>query len=72
MAQILQSLYKTLFAGLVLLIVVLFVTTSVTGNPIQFSHAWGSFVMRWFRDYVDRLALVFQLCANSLHVQHSR
>jgi len=47
MAQILQSLYKTLFAGLVLLIVVLFVTTSVTGNPIQFSHAWGSFVMRW-------------------------
>jgi uncharacterized membrane protein len=47
MAQILQSLYKTLFAGLVLLIVVLFVTTSVTGNPIQFSHAWGSFFMRW-------------------------
>ncbi len=47
MAQILQSLYKTLFAGLVLLIVVLFIATSVTGNPIQFSHAWGSFVMRW-------------------------
>lgn len=47
MAQILQSLYKTLFAGLVLLIVVLFIATSVTGNTIQFSHAWGSFVMRW-------------------------
>ena len=47
MVQILQSLYKTLFAGLVLLIVVLFIATSVTGNPIQFSHAWGSFVMRW-------------------------
>ncbi|MFM7697459.1 MAG: urate hydroxylase PuuD [Limnohabitans sp.] len=47
MSQILQSLYKTLFAGLVLLIVVLLITTSVTGNPIQFSHAWGSFVMRW-------------------------
>lgn len=47
MAQILQSLYKTLFAGLVLLIVVLFIATSVTGNPIPFSHAWGSFVMRW-------------------------
>ena len=47
MVQILQSLYKTLFAGLVLLIVVLFISTSVTGNPIQFSHAWGSFVMRW-------------------------
>ncbi|MFM7801137.1 MAG: urate hydroxylase PuuD [Limnohabitans sp.] len=36
-----------MFAGLVLLIVVLLITTSVTGNPIQFSHAWGSFVMRW-------------------------
>ena len=47
MAQILQSLYKTLFAGLVLLIIVLLITTSVTGNPIQFGHAWGSFVMRW-------------------------
>ena len=47
MAPILQSLYKTLLAGLVLLVIVLFVTTSITGNPIQFSHAWGSFVMRW-------------------------
>ena len=47
MAQILQSLYKTLFAGLVLLIIVLFITTSITGNPIQFSHVWSTFVVRW-------------------------
>ena len=47
MAQILQSLYKTLAAGLALLIIVLLVVTSITGNPIQFSHAWGSFVFRW-------------------------
>lgn len=47
MAQILQSLSKTLFAGLVLLIIVLFIITSITGNPIQFSHVWSTFVVRW-------------------------
>jgi uncharacterized membrane protein len=47
MAQILQSLYKTLFAGLVLLVIVLVITTSITGNPIQFSHVWSTFVVRW-------------------------
>jgi len=47
MAQILQSLYKTLFAGLVLLIIVLVITTSITGNPIQFSHVWSTCVVRW-------------------------
>ena len=47
MAQILQSLYNTLFAGLGLLIIVLFITTSITGNPIQFSHVWSTFVVRW-------------------------
>jgi uncharacterized membrane protein len=47
MAHILQSLYKTLLAGLVLLILVLFITTTVTGNPIQFGHIWSTFVIRW-------------------------
>lgn len=47
MAQILQSLYKTLFAGLVLLVIVLVIATSITGNPIQFSHVWSTFVVRW-------------------------
>jgi uncharacterized membrane protein len=47
MSQILQSLYKTILAGFVLLVLVLFITSSVTGQGIQFGHAWGSFVMRW-------------------------
>lgn len=47
MAQIFQSLYKTLFAGLVLLVIVLVIATSITGNPIQFSHVWSTFVVRW-------------------------
>jgi uncharacterized membrane protein len=47
MSQILQSLYKTLFAGLVLLILVIWIASAVSGQPIQFGHAWGTFVMRW-------------------------
>lgn len=47
MAQILQSLLKTVISGIVLLILILVIETSLTGNSIQFGHAWGSFVMRW-------------------------
>ena len=47
MSQILQSLYKTLLAGLVLLILVIWIASTVSGQPIQFGHAWGTFVMRW-------------------------
>ena len=47
MAQILQSLLKTVIAGVVLLIIILLVETSVSGTSIPFSHAWGTFVMRW-------------------------
>ena len=47
MASILQSIYKTLFAGLILLVLVLIITTNVTGNPIQFSHVWSTFIVRW-------------------------
>ena len=47
MSQILQSLYKTLFAGLVLLILVIVIASTVSGQTIQFGHAWGTFVMRW-------------------------
>jgi len=47
MAQILQSLLKTVIAGVVLLIIILLVETSISGNSIPFSHAWGTFVMRW-------------------------
>lgn len=47
MVQILQSLLKTVLAGIVLLVLILLVVTNVSGNSIQFGHAWASFVMRW-------------------------
>ena len=47
MAQILQSLLKTVIAGVVLLIIILLVETSISGTSIPFNHAWGTFVMRW-------------------------
>ncbi len=47
MAQILQSLLKTVIAGVVLLIIILLVETSISGTSIPFIHAWGTFVMRW-------------------------
>ena len=47
MANILQSLQRTIIAAFVLLILVILIETSVSGNAIAFSHAWGSFVMRW-------------------------
>ncbi|WP_295645535.1 urate hydroxylase PuuD [uncultured Methylibium sp.] len=42
MGAIFQSLGRTLAAGLVLLVVIVL----LAGN-VQFSHAWGAFVMRW-------------------------
>ena len=47
MAQILQSLLKTVIAGIVLLILILIIETNISGNSIQFGHAWASFAMRW-------------------------
>ncbi len=47
MASIFQSLPRTLLAGLILLIAIVVVAGAVTGQPVQFSHAWGAFVMRW-------------------------
>ena len=42
MGAILQSLGRTVAAGVVLLVVIVL----LAGN-VQFSHAWGAFVMRW-------------------------
>lgn len=42
MGAILQSLGRTVAAGVVLLVVIVL----LAGN-IQFGHAWGAFVMRW-------------------------
>jgi uncharacterized membrane protein len=47
MASIFQSLPRTLLAGLVLLIAIVVVAGAITGQPVQVSHAWGAFVMRW-------------------------
>ena len=47
MAQILQSLLKTVIAGIVLLVLILVIETNISGNSIQFGHAWASFAMRW-------------------------
>lgn len=47
MAQILQSLLKTVIAGVVLLIVILLIETSVSGNSIPFGHVWSTFLVRW-------------------------
>ena len=47
MASIFQSLPRTLLAGLVLLIAIVLVAGAITGQPVQVSHAWGAFVMRW-------------------------
>lgn len=42
MGAIFQSLGRTVAAGLVLLVLIVL----LAGN-VQFSHAWGAFVMRW-------------------------
>jgi hypothetical protein len=74
MGSILQSLQRTIIAGVVLLVLIIAAVTTLTGNAIAFDHAWGAFVMRWLRIsrcYVDWLVVVFQLCANSIYAKDS-
>ena len=47
MTAILQSLERTILAGLVLLIAIIVVVGAVTGQFIKPDHAWATFVMRW-------------------------
>ena len=47
MAAILQSLGRTIIAGVVLLILLVLIASSVAGAGPQMGHAWGAFVMRW-------------------------
>lgn len=47
MSQILQSLGKTLVAGLVLLILIVLIAGVVSGSPVQITLAWESFFFRW-------------------------
>ena len=43
MASILQSLQKTIIAGIVLLIAIVL----AVGGGVEMDHAWGAFVARW-------------------------
>jgi uncharacterized membrane protein len=47
MTAILQSLTRTIIAGLVLLIAIIVVVGVLTGQFIRPDHAWGAFFMRW-------------------------
>ena len=47
MAAILQSLERTIIAGLVLLIAIIVVVGAVTGQFVKLDHAWWTFFMRW-------------------------
>jgi uncharacterized membrane protein len=47
MAAILQSLGRTIIAGIVLLILIVAIVSGATGAGPHFDHAWGAFVMRW-------------------------
>ncbi len=47
MAAILQSLGRTIIAGVVLLILLVLIASSVAGAGPQMGHAWGAFFMRW-------------------------
>jgi uncharacterized membrane protein len=47
MAAILQSLGRTIIAGIVILILLVLISASVSGVGPVMSHAWGAFFMRW-------------------------
>jgi len=47
MAAILQSLGRTIIAGIILLILLVLIVSGITGTGPQFGHAWAAFVMRW-------------------------
>jgi len=48
MGAILQSLNRTIIAGIVLLVVILLISGQVTGAWVDLSsHAWWAFFMRW-------------------------
>jgi uncharacterized membrane protein len=47
MAAILQSLERTILAGVVLLIAIILVVGAATGQFVKPDHAWATFFMRW-------------------------
>ncbi len=47
MGAILQSLGRTITAGVVVLIVIIIVVSTAAGGAMKFDHAWWAFFMRW-------------------------
>ena len=47
MAPILQSLGRTVIAGLVILFLLVLIASNVSGAGPVMGHAWGAFFMRW-------------------------
>ena len=47
MGAILQSLGRTVVAGIVILVVIVIVVSTVAGGAVKFDHAWWTFFMRW-------------------------
>jgi uncharacterized membrane protein len=47
MGAILQSLGRTVAAGVVVLIVIVIIVSTATGGMVKFDHAWWAFFMRW-------------------------
>ncbi len=46
MAAILQSLGRTIIAGVVLLILLVLIVGGITGASPEMGHAWGAFILR--------------------------
>jgi uncharacterized membrane protein len=47
MGTILQSLGRTITAGVVVLVVIIIVVSTAAGGAMKFDHAWWAFFMRW-------------------------
>jgi len=47
MGAILQSLGRTITAGVVLLVIIIIVVSTAAGGAMKFDHAWWAFFMRW-------------------------
>src|SRR5918992_1288848 len=48
MGMIFQSLGRTIVAGLIILLIIIFAAAGLTDSPIRFGeHSWWTFVFRW-------------------------
>jgi len=47
MGAILQSLGRTVAAGVVLVVILIVVVSTAAGGAVKFDHAWWTFFMRW-------------------------